>query len=479
MAVYLSPLGNEAQIDSNGDPLVGGKIYTYLAGTSTAATTYTDDSGGTPQANPIVLNANGLPDSPIWLTGGSSYKFIFKTSADATLRTVDDITGLNDPAQTTTISEWILYGSAPTYISATSFSVTGDQTGTFQVNRRVKTTNTGGTIYSLISASSYSSGTGLTTVTVVNDSGTLDSGLSAVSYGLLSATSPSVPRLSATYFQMATSRILGRTTAGTGAVEELTAAQVKAFTTPLRGWIAGLTLSTAGSSATFSVAAGEASDSTNAVLLSLAASISKTTSAWAVGTGNGGLDTGAIANSTWYHAYLIRRPDTGVVDVVFSTNASSPTLPTDYTQYRRIGSLRTNGSAQWVSFTQDGDYFRWSASVLDVNTTNPGTSAVSATLTVPTGVNVFALFNGNVNSTDANPVLHFSDLAATDEAPSGSAAPLGSALTSGGPTVALTGPLQIRSNTSAQIRYRISASTANTSVRIATLGWFDSRGRNA
>lgn len=193
MAVYLSPLGNEAQIDSNGDPLVGGKIYTYLAGTSTAATTYTDDSGGTPQANPIVLNANGLPDSPIWLTGGASYKFIFKTSADATLRTVDDITGLNDPAQTTTISEWILYGSAPTYISTTSFSVTGDQTGTFQVNRRVKTTNTGGTIYSLISASSYSSGTGLTTVTVVNDSGTLDSGLSAVSYGLLSVTNPSIP----------------------------------------------------------------------------------------------------------------------------------------------------------------------------------------------------------------------------------------------------------------------------------------------
>jgi hypothetical protein len=71
----------------------------------------------------------------------------------------------------------------------------------------------------------------------------------------------------------------------------------------LRGQLWGLTLSTAGASATFSVAAGEAADSTSVDLMVLPSSISKTTSAWAVGTGNGGLDTGAIAASTWYHAH--------------------------------------------------------------------------------------------------------------------------------------------------------------------------------
>ena len=47
--------------------------------------------------------------------------------------------------------------------------------------------------------------------------------------------------------------------------------------------------------------------------MTLAAAISKTTSAWAVGTGNGALDTGTIANSTWYHVYVIERTDTGAL----------------------------------------------------------------------------------------------------------------------------------------------------------------------
>jgi hypothetical protein len=86
----------------------------------------------------------------------------------------------------------------------------------------------------------------------------------------------------------------------------------------LRSYLAGLTLSTAGSSATFSVAAGVAADSTNADMMTLSGSISKTTSSWTAGSGNGALDTGAIANNTWYHAYLIKRTDTQIVDVLIS-----------------------------------------------------------------------------------------------------------------------------------------------------------------
>jgi len=65
----------------------------------------------------------------------------------------------------------------------------------------------------------------VTTVTVVLDSGTLDSGLSAVSYGLLSATNPSIPTLTITGGTLTqnTARLLGRTTAGVGAVEEVSA----------------------------------------------------------------------------------------------------------------------------------------------------------------------------------------------------------------------------------------------------------------
>lgn len=66
-----------------------------------------------------------------------------------------------------------------------------------------------------------------------------------------------------------------------------------------RGMIHGLTMSTAGGSATMAVAAGAAVDSGNAAIMSLGSSISKTTAAWVVGTGNGGLDTGSIKGSAF------------------------------------------------------------------------------------------------------------------------------------------------------------------------------------
>ena len=54
MALFLSPICNDQTFDANGDPLNAGQIETYLAGSSTAAATYTDDTGGTPHSNPIA-----------------------------------------------------------------------------------------------------------------------------------------------------------------------------------------------------------------------------------------------------------------------------------------------------------------------------------------------------------------------------------------------------------------------------------------
>lgn len=190
MAYFLSPLGNSQFIDANGDPLVGGKIYTYLAGSTTPTATYTSNTGATPQANPIILNSLGVPASPIWLAEGISYKFVVKDAADVTLPGLggDNIEGVNDAA--TSASEWVASGYVPTYLSATSFSVPGDQTDTLSVGRRLQTRNTSGLVYSRISASVFGA---VTTVTVVNDGATLDAGLSTVAYGLASSTNPSLP----------------------------------------------------------------------------------------------------------------------------------------------------------------------------------------------------------------------------------------------------------------------------------------------
>jgi len=74
--------------DAAGDPLSGGKVYTYYAGTTTPFPTYTDSAEVSQNTNPIILDSEGYCD--MWLSGGV-YKVILKTSLDVTLWTKDNI----------------------------------------------------------------------------------------------------------------------------------------------------------------------------------------------------------------------------------------------------------------------------------------------------------------------------------------------------------------------------------------------------
>jgi hypothetical protein len=98
MSVFLSAFaGVGAQFfDNNGNILSGGKLWTYTAGTTTPQATYTDSSGGTPNTNPIILNAAGRTTQAIWLTEGVSYKFVLMTSTNVVIGTYDDVAGVND-----------------------------------------------------------------------------------------------------------------------------------------------------------------------------------------------------------------------------------------------------------------------------------------------------------------------------------------------------------------------------------------------
>lgn len=103
MSVNLSPIGGAAaQFFSNdGVPLAGGLIYTYLAGTSTLTATYTTIAGNIAHSNPIVLDSAGrVPSGEIWLTNGTSYKFILRDSAGTLIGTYDNISPINDSAFT-------------------------------------------------------------------------------------------------------------------------------------------------------------------------------------------------------------------------------------------------------------------------------------------------------------------------------------------------------------------------------------------
>lgn len=188
-AVTVYRLSDDYQFfDSNGDPLNGGLLYTYTAGTTNAKATYQDSAGSTVHSNPIVLDSAGRLPADVFGTTGA-YKLVLKTSSGSTVWTRDNITGINDTA-TATISEWLDSGLTPTYVGATSFTVSGDQTTALHGGRRLKIVDSGGTQYSTITGSSYSAPD--TTVTVANDSSTIDSGISEFDIGIVSTQNTSL-----------------------------------------------------------------------------------------------------------------------------------------------------------------------------------------------------------------------------------------------------------------------------------------------
>jgi len=73
--------------DSSGNPLSGGKVYTYSAGTTAAKALYQDRNLTIPHANPVVLDSAGKRLA----FGSGKYKFVIKTATDVTILTADDL----------------------------------------------------------------------------------------------------------------------------------------------------------------------------------------------------------------------------------------------------------------------------------------------------------------------------------------------------------------------------------------------------
>ena len=94
MTTFLTPSPKQQFFTAAGVPLVGGKVYTYAAGTSTPLATYQDSTGTVSNTNPIILDSRG--ECNLWLLPANSYKFVLKDSTDALIWTVDNINlGIN------------------------------------------------------------------------------------------------------------------------------------------------------------------------------------------------------------------------------------------------------------------------------------------------------------------------------------------------------------------------------------------------
>ena len=96
MSASLFPTPVMQFFTANGVPLVGGKLYTYAAGTVTPLATYTDYNAGTANTNPVILNSRG--EASVWL-GNSFYYLVLTDSADVQIWTADNVTGSSFGAQ--------------------------------------------------------------------------------------------------------------------------------------------------------------------------------------------------------------------------------------------------------------------------------------------------------------------------------------------------------------------------------------------
>lgn len=221
---------------------------------------------------------------------------------------------------------------------------------------------------------------------------------------------------------------------------------------------------------------GRVTDDAHNSLMILTSILSKRLdAAWAVGTNQGGLDGGSKANSTWYHAYVIQRSDTGVVDALFSTSPTSPSLPTNYDRKRRVGSIRTDASGNIIGFFQLGDTFLWKTPSADFNITTLSTVGALSTVLIPSGIKVEGIFEVVLSGPSGTSVVVTVNSPDQDNfAPVG---PSNYTLAIGSTAVICVNEIRVISNASSQIRTRANSSPGGVSLAGSTIGWVDTRER--
>jgi hypothetical protein len=163
-----------------------GFLYTAMPGTGAGPaqaypkTTYVDSAGVTANMNPIALDSNGRA-SVFW---DGYYDVALYDSTGNLIFTQSNVSG--QQAIGSISLQWIPQ-STPTYVSATQFSVPGNQTSIFTAGTAIQASIAGGTISGIIQSSSVAGNPQVTTVTVSWFSTSLNASVSAISTSPISA----------------------------------------------------------------------------------------------------------------------------------------------------------------------------------------------------------------------------------------------------------------------------------------------------
>jgi len=257
------------------------------------------------------------------------------------------------------------------------------------------------------------------------------------------------------------------------------AADMNALFPLLRGMILGLTLSNNATDANndIDIAAGKCladGGTQTADMMVLSSALTKRSdAAWSEGTNQGGMDTGSKPNDGILYVWLIRKPSSGNIDALFSVSCDDPTMPSGYTQKRRIGAVRTNGSGNIHGFIQDSDWFWFKSPILDVNDAALSTTRKNYMIQAPPDFTVF--FNLVIAHASSLPPVYVSNPDLTDMALSSSAAPLATIREI---ATGVAAHAQATMKLDSQSRLSARSSTSATTINISILAWRDRRGKD-
>ena len=288
-------------------------------------------------------------------------------------------------------AQWIDYGYSISYVSTTVFKFhDANRTSLAEVNRRVRAGVGAGTIYGLITDTTFS--TSDTQVTVSWDSGQLDASLSYVALGIITPTQGAgVP------FSDSFPVVVGatnRTKKVRFEVDGLTTATTRVVTVPDQDF----TLNTTGALASgrniasrtnsvtpntkFDITADEIilKDTSNNIFVARSVNVTVDFA----GTGANGIDTGTQQASTWYYGWVIAKAD-GTIAGLGSTSNSAPTMPSGYVYKALVTAVRSDGSTQFIKYRQVGNkiYFESAQNVLNSAVVGTTETTVSLSSFVP------------------------------------------------------------------------------------------------
>jgi hypothetical protein len=281
--------------DANGNPLSGGLVHTYVAGTTTPAATWQDIAEATPNSNPVVLDAAGS----CLLFGNGSYSFAVTDSAG---NSIPAYSGLTYSAPTVSSAMQPVVNAASTSAGLTAIGANGGTivSGTYVNGSMTGVTVSGGTVMAAVLSNNTITGgtiTGLTTPLPLASGGT------GVAAGVF-----------------------------------------------IRGQFANLKISVASNSTV--VVTADAVGMVSAAGTIFAGAVSATIST--ASTGLNGLDTGTIAASTLYNIFAVSNGT--ATGAVLSLSASVPNaaITANYPFYARIGTARTNAGSNLLATLQKG-----------------------------------------------------------------------------------------------------------------------------